>query len=148
MSLLQKIDADLKQAMISKNALKLDVLRFLKSAVKYAAIEKKVENLNDAETQAVIQKQIKQRRESIDQFVKGGRADLAEKEKNELAVLEAYMPAQIPDAELEKLVAEEAKTAGAVSKKDFGRMMKLLTEKLAGRTDARRISDCLGKILS
>lgn len=147
MSLTQKIDSDMKQAMISRDSVKLGVLRFLKSAMKYAAIEKKAEVLSDAEAQAVIQKQIKQRRESIDQFTKGGRADLAEKEKKEVSVLESYLPKQLSDADLEKWVQDAVKTAGASSKKDFGRMMKLITEQLAGQAEAKRVSEFLGKIL-
>lgn len=147
MSLTQQIDADLKQAMRSKDSQKLDTLRFLKSAIKYAAIEKKTESLPDAEVQQVIQKQVKQRRESIEQFVSGGRADLAEKEKGELAVLETYLPKQLSGSELETWVQAEVKAAGAVSKKDFGRLMKLLMEKLAGRAEAKRVSEILGRLL-
>ncbi len=148
MSLMKRIDEDLKGAMIRKDAETLSVLRFLKSAFKYAAIEKKAETLSDAEAQQVIQKQIKQRRESIQQFRDGGRAELADKESKEVEVLEAYLPKQLSDEELESLVKREAQSAGASSKKDFGRMMKLLNEKLAGQAEARRVSEALGKILS
>lgn len=147
MSLSQKIDQDLKQAMMAKEETKVSVLRFLKSALKYSAIEKKAESLSDADIQQVIQKQIKQRRESIDQFTKGGRQDLAEKEQSEVVVLEAYLPRQISDAELEKLVREEVQAQGASSKKDFGRMMKHLNEKLKGSADAKRVSEALNKAL-
>ncbi len=147
MSLVEKIDSDVKQAMISKDSQKLGALRFLKSAIQYVAIEKKGGVLSDSDVQSVIQKQIKQRRESIDQFMKGGRADLAEKEKKEVALLETYLPKQMPDADLERFIQSQVQAAGVVSKKDFGRLMKLLTEKLAGQAEARRISDFLGKIL-
>ncbi|MBI3252214.1 MAG: GatB/YqeY domain-containing protein [Candidatus Omnitrophica bacterium] len=147
MSLQQKIDADLKAAMIAKDAARLSTLRFLKSALKYAAIEKKADTLADADVQPIIQKQIKQRRESIDQFEKGGRRDLADKEKAELVILEGYLPKQLSDAELAAFVAAEAKAAGALSKKDFGRVMKLVGEKLKGQADSRRVSEALGKIL-
>lgn len=148
MSLSEKIDQDLKAAMTAKAADKLSTLRFLKSALKYAAIEKKVELLSDADAQAVIQKQIKQRRESIDQFSKAGRRDLADKEMAEVGVLESYLPAQLSDADLARIVAEEAKAQGASSKKDFGRMMKHLSDKLKGAADSKRVSEALGKILN
>ena len=146
-SLDQQIEQDMKKALMAKDAPTLSTLRFLKSALKYVSIEKRVESLGDAEVQQVIQKQIKQRRESIEQFRKGGRADLAAKETREIEILEAYLPKQLGDEELRRLVETEAKNAGAVSKKDFGRMMKLLTDKLKGQADAQRVSQALGKIL-
>lgn len=147
MSLDQKIDQDLKNAMISKDAVTVSVLRFLKSAVKYVGIEKKAASLGDPEILQVIQKQIKQHRESVEQFSKAGRTDLAEKEAKELKILETYLPKQMADAELEVFVKAEAAAAGATSKKDFGRLMKLLNEKLKGRADASRLSQALGKVL-
>lgn len=147
MSIAQKIDKELKTAMTEKDTVKLSTLRFLKSALKYSAIEKKVDYLTDADTQALIQKQIKQRRESIDQFSKNGRPELAAQETAELKVLESYLPSQMTDTELDALVNAESQSAGASSKKDFGRMMKLLNEKLQGRADSKRVSESLGKIL-
>ena len=146
MALLEKLDQDIKQAMISKDAQTLSVLRFLKSAVKYAAIEK-TSALTDAEVIQVIQKQTKQRRESIQQFTEGNRKDLAAKEEKELAVLERYLPKQLSDEDLKKIVEKEAQALGASTKKDFGRLMKHLNEKLAGSVDNRRLSAELGKIL-
>ena len=148
MSLMQQIDQDLKQAMIAKDEAKLSTLRMLKSAFKYLAIEKRVEVLTDADARQVIQKQIKQRRESIEQFSAGGRKELADKELKEVVVLETYLPKQLSDADLSKIVAEETQKAGATTKKDFGRAMKALTEKLAGQADSKRISEFLGKILT
>ena len=147
MSLQQKIDQDLKQAMMSHDETKVSTLRFLKSALKYSAIEKKAELLGESDIQQIIQKQIKQRKESIDQFAKAGRKDLADKEIQEAETLESYLPKQLSDSELDTLIRKETSAAGVVTKKDFGRMMKLLSEKLAGRADARRVSEILGKIL-
>ena len=147
MSLVTKIEQDIKSAMIARDEVRLSVVRFLKSALKYAASEKKVEAVSDAEAQQVIQRQIKQRRESIDQFTKGGRADLADKESKEALILESYLPQQMADADLEALVQSEIKAQGATSKKEFGKVMKVLTEKLAGQADSRRISEFLGKYL-
>jgi uncharacterized protein YqeY len=147
MSLLDKIDQDLKQSMKSGQTVEVSVLRFLKSALKYSALEKRTQGLSDADIQQVIQKQIKQRKESIEQFAKGGRKDLADREAQELAILERYLPKQISDSELVEIIGQETAAAQAASKKDFGRMMKLLTEKLAGRADAKRVSEALGRIL-
>ncbi|HTL71081.1 MAG TPA: GatB/YqeY domain-containing protein [Candidatus Eisenbacteria bacterium] len=147
MPLAQKIDEDLKAAMIAKDAARLSALRMLKSALKYGAIEKKQDALGDADAQQVIQKQIKQRRESIDQFTKNGRPELAETEAQEVRVLEEYLPKQISDADLSRIAAEEVKAQGASTKKDFGRMMKHMNEKLQGAADSKRISEALGKLL-
>ena len=147
MSLQEKLDADLKNAMVAKDAARLSTIRFLKSALKYSAIEKKKALLTEAEVQQVIQKQIKQRRESVEQFNSGGRAELAAKEAAEIQVLESYLPKQLPDNELQKFIESETKAAGVSSKKDFGRMMKLLSEKLAGQADSKRISEILAKML-
>ena len=147
MSLLARIDQDVKQAMIAKDQTRLDVLRFLKSAIKYVAIEKTGSEMTDADILQVIQKQIKQRQESIQQFVNGGRLDLSAKEKQELVVLEAYLPKQMPDDELKAFIDQQIKDAQASSKKDFGRVMKMCVEKLSGRADNKRISEALGKIL-
>ncbi len=147
MPLLEKIDQDMKQAMLAKDADRLSVIRFLKSALKYAAIEKKMDALSDADAMLVIQKQIKQRRESIEQFRANGRADMAAKEEKEASILEGYLPKQLSDAELQKIVEAESAALGAATKKDFGRLMKHLTEKLAGSADNKRLSAELGKIL-
>jgi uncharacterized protein YqeY len=147
MTFLEKIDQDLKQAMLAKDRQRLDVLRFLKSAIEYAAIEKPRAALSDADVMQVIQKQIKQRRESIEQFKQGGRAELAAKEATELALLETYLPKQMSDSELSSLIQALVKETGASGKKDFGRVMKACTEKLAGRADNKRISEILGKLL-
>ena len=96
MSLEQKIDQDLRQAMSAKDTAKVSTLRFLKSALKYSAIEKRTQTLTDAEVQQIIQKQIKQRRESIDQFSKAGRQALAAQETKEAGILESYLPKALP----------------------------------------------------
>src|SRR6185295_14351602 len=108
MTLFERIDADLKDAMRAKDATRLSVLRMLKSALKYGAIEKSGadSNLSDADAVQVIRKQAKQRQDSIDSFEKRGRAELAEKEKAELVILNSYMPQQLSNEELEKIVRE------------------------------------------
>lgn len=147
MSLYEKIEENLKQSMVQKNAETTSVLRMLKSALKYVAIEKKLDKLADADAQQVIQKQIKQRKESIDQFQKAGRTDLAEKEAKEVAILETFLPKQMSDADLETAIKAEIASQGAASKKDFGRMMKHMNDKLSGQAEARRVSEMLGKFL-
>lgn len=147
MNLLTKIDQDIKNAMISKDQVRLDVLRFLKSAVKYAALDKSGTPLTDADILQVIQKQIKQRRESIQQFSQSSRQDLAAKEESEVVVLESYLPKQMSDTELRALIEAVIRDSQASSKKDFGRVMKLCAEKLAGSADNKRVSEILGKIL-
>src|SRR3990167_218538 len=123
MSLEQKIDQDLKQAMNAKDAAKVSTLRFLKSALKYSAIEKKAEHLTDTEVLQIIQKQIKQHRESIDQFAKAGRKELVAQETKETQILETYLPKQLSDQELTEAVMSGVKEIGANSKKDFGKEM-------------------------
>ena len=146
MSLLEKLDQDMKQAMLAKDEGRLSTIRLLKSAVKYAAIEKSAA-MSDAEIVQVIQKQIKQRRESIQQFTDGGRREMAAKEENEARILEGYLPKQIGAEELKRIVESEVKAQGASTKKDFGKMMKHLSEKLAGSADNKRLSEILGGLL-
>ena len=142
MALLEQIDIDLKEAMRAKNASKLGVLRMLKSALKYAEIEKSgVETeLNDAEAVQVIRKQAKQRQDSIESFEKGGRAELAAKEKGELAILNGYLPQAINPEELSKLVGETIAEVGATSKGQIGAVMKAVQAKVAGRADGKTLS--------
>ena len=146
MSLIEKIDNDLKQAMRARDEARLSTIRMLKSAIKYVAIEKSGA-LGDAEIVQVIQKQIKQRRESIQQFRDGGRSEMAAKEEKEASILEGYLPKQINPEELKNIVEQEVRAQGASTKKDFGRMMKHLNDKLAGSADNKRLSEILGGLL-
>jgi uncharacterized protein YqeY len=142
MNLTQRIEADLKEAMRSRDTLKLGVLRMLKSALKYAAIEKSGTEgeLDDAEAAQVIRKQVKQRQDSIESFEKGGRSELADKEKRELTILNEYLPAGLGSEELSRLVRETIAEVGATSKAQMGAVMKALTAKIAGRADGRTVS--------
>src|SRR3954453_15825384 len=118
MTLQQRVDLDLKEAMRAKDAMKLNVLRMLKSALKYAAIAKSgaEAELSDAEAIQVIRRQAKQRQDWIESFEKGGRAELAGKEKKELAILNSYLPQRTSPDELAKLVRETIAELGAKSK--------------------------------
>ena len=138
--LMDKIAADMKDAMRAKDTVRLSTLRLLKSAVEYHKIEKKQEQLTDIEVTAVIKKQIKQRQDSIEGFEKGGRADLVEKEKAELAVLKTYLPEELSQAQVEKVVKATIAEVGATSKTDMGKVMKAVQAKLAGRADNRLVS--------
>lgn len=150
MSIQERIDSDLKEAMRAKDTTKLAVLRMLKSALKYAAIAKSSAEaeLNDAEAVQVIRKQSKQRQDSIDSFEKGGRADLAKKEQEELSILNAYMPQAMSADEVEQVVREAIAEAGATSKAQMGAVMKAVQAKVAGRVDGKTLSQEVSRQLS
>ena len=142
-TLKERIDADLKDAMRSKNELTLSVLRMLKSAVKYKEVEPGASALDDAGIQSVITGLIKQRRDSIDQFKAGGRAELAEKEEAEIGVLQNYLPKQLSADELAAEVQAAITEVGAKGPKAMGAVMKALTPKLQGRAEGRAISEAV-----
>jgi uncharacterized protein len=150
MDLSQRVDEDLKEAMRAKNASKLGVLRMLKSALTYAAIEKSGAEgkLTDAEAAQVIRKQVKQRQDSIESFEKGGRAELVAKEKEELSILQSYLPQAMSADELAKVVRETITEVGATSKAQMGAVMKALQTKVAGRADGKALSAEVQKQLS
>jgi uncharacterized protein len=150
MTLQQHVDSDLKEAMRAKDVTKLGVLRMLKSALKYAAIAKSgaEAELSDAETVQVIRKQAKQRQDSIESFEKGGRAELADKEKEELAILNSYLPQAMSSDELAKVVRETIAELGATSKAQMGQVMKALQAKAGGRVDGKTLSMEVGRQLS
>jgi uncharacterized protein YqeY len=142
MTLSERVDTDLKDAMREKNATKLGVLRMLKSALKYAAIEKSSADgdLTDADAAQVIRKQVKQRQDSIESFEKGGRAELVAKEKEELSILQTYLPQGINADEVAKVVRETIAEVGATSRAQMGAVMKALQTKVAGRADGKTLS--------
>jgi len=150
MTLQQRVDSDLKDAMRAKNTTKLGVLRMLKSALKYAAIAKSgaEAELSDAEVAQVIRKQVKQRQDSIESFEKGGRAELVEKEKEELAILNGYLPQSMSADEISKIVRETIGEAGATSRAQMGAVMKALQTKVAGRVDGKALSAEVSRQLS
>src|SRR5256714_6888152 len=150
MTLSERVDSDLKTAMREKNATKLGVLRMLKAAIMNAAIEQggADSKLTDADATQVIRKQVKQRQDSIESFEKGGRADLAAKEKEELSILQSYLPQAMSADELSKIVRETISEVGAASKQQMGAVMKALQEKVAGRADGKTLSAEVQKQLS
>lgn len=150
MTLQQRVDSDLKEAMRAKDPTKLGVLRMLKSALKYAAIAKSgaEAELSDAEAVQVIRKQTKQRQDSIESFEKGGRAELADKEKQELAILNTYLPQGMSPDELAKVVRETIAELGATSEAQMGAVMKALQAKVVGRADGKTLSAEVARQLS
>jgi uncharacterized protein len=146
----ERVDADLKDAMRARDATKLGVLRMLKSAMKYAAIEKSgaEAEISEAEAVQVIRKQVKQRQDSIESFEKGGRPELAAKEKEELSVLSGYLPQQMATEELTKIVRDTIAELNATSKAQMGAVMKALQAKISGRVDGKTLSQEVQKQLS
>ena len=136
MSLQETLQAKVGEAMKAGRRLEVDTLRFLMSAVKNRAIELGPQAaLSDADVLDVIAKQVKQRRESVAGFEKGGRAELAAKERAEMDLLAAYLPAGLSDAELDALVVEAVAAAGAAGPGDVGKVMKVLMPNVKGRAD-------------
>jgi uncharacterized protein YqeY len=150
MTLQERVDSDLKEAMRAKDATKLGVLRMLKSALKYAAIAKSgaEAELSDAEAAQVVRKQARQRQDSIESFEKAGRADLVDKEKQELSILSGYLPQAMSAEEISKVVKETIAEAGATSRAQMGAVMKALQAKVAGRVDGKALSAEVQKQLS
>jgi uncharacterized protein len=149
MSLVAKIDADLKAAMIARDAEKLSVLRMLKSAVKYAAIEKGGADSvpSDLEVLAVVRKEVKKREDSIASFTQAGRTDLADKEKKELEFLRTFLPAQLSPEKVEELVKAAIAEVGATSKAQMGAVMKAAQVKAMGQVDGKTLSQLVQRLL-
>jgi uncharacterized protein len=147
MTLAERISAELKSAMLAREAQKVGTLRLLKSALGYAQIERQTDQLPDAEVIALIQKEVKKRRDSIEQFEKGGRPELAAKEQEELAILEHYLPEPLTPSELEQLVRDTIQETGATSKKDLGPVIKAVQAKTAGRAEGKAISSIAARLL-
>src|SRR5688572_13400301 len=139
MNLKDKVTDDMKAAMRAKETARLSTIRLLLSAMKQKEVDERVE-LTDADVLAIIEKMLKQRRESIAQFEKAARQDLADTEKAEIALLQAYLPAQMSETEVADAIAAAIKEAGAAGPKDMGKVMGLLKGKLAGRTDMGKLS--------
>jgi uncharacterized protein YqeY len=141
MGYIERIQSDLTAAMKEKDELRLSVLRMMKSALKNKEIEK-VRPLDDLESLQVLQTMVKQRRESIDQFTKGGRKDLAEKEAKEIAIIENYLPAAPSDAEVHQAIEAAIAEAGADSLKQMGAVIKAARARLEGKSvDGKVLSD-------
>ena len=148
MGYIERIQSDLTAAMKEKNELRLSVLRMMKSALKHKEIEK-VRALDDLESLQVLQTLVKQRRESVDQFTKGGRPDLAEKEAKEIAIIEHYLPAAPSDAEMHRAVEEAISETSADSLKQMGAVVKAARARLEGKSvDGKALSERVRERLS
>jgi uncharacterized protein len=147
MALADQLQQGIKSAMLARDAERLGALRMLKSAVGYLQIEKKTDALSDSDFIAVVQREVKKRRDAVDQFMAGGRPELAAKENAEIAVLETFLPKQLSPAELESLVHATIQEIGAIDKKQMGAVMKAVQAKASGRADGKAISAVVGRLL-
>ncbi len=147
MSLLDQIHADLKEAMRNRDTTRLGALRLILTAVKNREKEIRAEP-DEKEVLKIISSQIKQRKDSIEQYRKGGRDDLARKEEEELKILQDYMPEQLSEEELERLVVDTIREVGANSVKDMGKVMKAIMPRIAGRADGKVVNQMVRSHLS
>lgn len=137
----EKILEDYKSALKQKDQIKSSILNFLRSEMNYARIEKKKDKLDDADIITVIKKQVKSHQDSIEQFEKGGRLDLAEKEKKELEILKSYLPQELSEAELKNIIDEIINSIPNATIKEMGRVMKEVMQKTSGRADGKLVSE-------
>ena len=141
MGLREQILNDIKEAMKAKEAEKLSAIRMLQAAIKYREIELRPNEIGEQDVLGVVKKLVKQRKDSISEFEKAGRQDLVDKEKFELSVLEAYMPAQMGADQVAAIVAEVIAAQGATSQKQMGAVIKEVMAKTGGQADGKMISD-------
>ena len=146
MSLLDRLTEELKEALRAGNHTKLSVIRLLKSSIKNREIEK-MAPLTDEEVIGIIMTALKQRRESIEQFQKGGREDLVQKEKSELEVLQTFLPQQLSEEELAGEIQAVIREVGASSPKDMGKVMKILMIRLKGRAEGAKVSSLVKELM-
>jgi uncharacterized protein YqeY len=139
MSLKDRITEDMKAALRARDGARLSAIRLLLAAIQQREVDERI-TLGDAEVVSVIEKMLKQRRDSLQQFEAAGRQDLADKEKFEVTVLQAYMPKALSEAEVEAAVMEAVGASGAKGMQDMGKVMALLKPKLAGRADMAKVS--------
>jgi uncharacterized protein len=139
MALRERINEDIKTAMKAREQARLDALRLLSAALKQREVDERI-TLDDAGVVSVVEKMIKQRKDSIEQFEKAARQDLVDKEKFELALLQGYLPQQLSPAEIDAIIAEAVAATGARSPADMGKVMGIVKPKLAGRADMGKVS--------
>jgi len=139
MSLKENITADMKQAMKAKDQSRLTTIRMLQAAIQRKEVDERI-TLDDTQVMAVIEKLIKQSRDALSQFEQAGRQELADKEKADIDVWQSYLPEQLGEAEIDKLVADAISETGATTMKDMGKVMAALKPKLQGRADMGQVS--------
>ena len=147
MNLYKRLEDDMKGALKGGDTIKLSVLRMVISAVKMLEIEKNIKEPDEADVLQILQKQIKQRKESITQFEKGNRQDLVDKEAAELKILESYMPKQLSEEELTAVIKDAIAETGAAVKADMGKVMKVVMGKVAGKADGKSVNQILLRFL-
>lgn len=147
MSHTEKLNTDIKQAMLAKDAVKLAALRAIKSAVLLAQTSGKGTEVSDEDFTGIINRMVKQRMDSIAVYEQQNRLDLAEEEKAQLEVVKAYLPPQMGDDELEKIVADIVARTGASSPTEFGKVMGAASKELAGKADNKRVSEIIKRLL-
>lgn len=140
MSLKARLTEDMKAAMKGGDKERLGVIRLVNAAIKQREVDERIA-LDDAQVLVVLEKMLKQRRDSVDQFQKAGRTDLADKETFEIGVIQGYMPAQLSAAEVDAIIAATIGEAGATGSKDMGKVMGLVKPRVAGRTDMGKLSE-------
>lgn len=145
--ILDQIKADLVESMKARDEAKVSALRFLLSAIQNKGIEKQAE-LTDDDVIAVVARQIKERKESIEAFKNGGRVEMAEKEEGELSIISKYMPEQMPEEEVRKIVSETIAETGATTSADFGKVMQALMPKVKGKADGGIVSNIVKGLLN
>jgi len=146
-TLKERITEDMKAAMRASEKERLSTIRMVQAAIQQREVDERIK-LDDAQVIAVLEKMVKQRRESIVAFEQGGRADLADKEKTEIALLQSYLPAQLSEAEVDALINEAIASTGAASMKDMGKVMGVVKAKAAGRADMGAVSARIKAALS
>ena len=143
MELREKILADIKSAMVSRDTLKLNTLRFLNAQIKNKEIDSRPTPITADDVMTVVKKLVKQRKESIEQFTAAGRTDLADQESAELKILETYLPTQLNREQIEQIVAEVIVSTGAKTMKDMGNVMKEVQARAAGSADGKLMSEII-----
>ena len=143
----QKIEEEMRTALKKGDAARLSTLRMLLSAVKTHQIDKNLKTVEDADVIEIAGRQVKQRKEAIEQFEKGKRPDLAAKENAELKILQTYLPEQLSDEELRAIIREAISAAGATTKADTGKVMKAVMDKVKGRAEGKTVKDIVAEIL-
>lgn len=146
-ALKQRITEDMKTAMRAKDAARLGVIRLIQSEIKQREVDERIE-LDDTQVIAVLNKMIKQRRDSVEQFKTAGRQDLVDKESFELSVIQAYLPAALSNEEVERIVRDAIKSTGASGMKDMGAVMNVVRPALAGRADMGEVSKKVKALLA
>lgn len=147
MGISHSIDQDIKEAMLAKNAVALAALRAVKSAFMLAKTDGSGKKLTEADELAILNKIVKQRKDSIQLYIEQNRVDLADEEKAQLEVIMKYMPAQLSEAEVEVLIRETIASIGASGMKDMGKVMGAMQTKIAGKADGRVVSELVKKLL-